>query len=208
MTKKDKATFLVSFIFILISWFVLALLVDDRIIQSSTFAAILIIELLLFVPYGVYLMCKHHAVTKKAKASKMSRYGASMTATLKHISGLPLTKGAFVEVFYCPDKIVFKKAGQEIVVSRDKITDIELVSTSSRTKAMAGAAFGKRLYGGTAGATLGALAATTPNLVISYTSGKTVKRIKLDTYTSGMFATNVQKDFRKTQKPAPSSIEL
>ncbi len=146
---------------------------------------------------------------KRATAALEKRLGATMSATLKHISGLPIAKGAVVEVYYGPEKIVFKKGGQEISVAREKVTGMELVKSGNTTrKVMSGAATGKYLVGGKAGAAVGALAAMVPILVISYTSNGKSKHITLDLASSGTFGSKVVADFQQTAKPVRSKIEL
>lgn len=152
---------------------------------------------------------------KKAKANKQAtgavakRLGATMSGTLKHESGLPLAKGLMVEMFYGPEKITFKKDGQEISVSRDKVTSIDIVTgDGAARKAMGGAATGKYVVGGTAGAAVGALAAIDTYLVISYTSEGESKSIRLGTASSGTFPTKVVKDFQQTTTTKRSTVEL
>ncbi len=145
-----------------------------------------IIVLLLFLAFVVFiiLFCykgyKRASAVKKANSNTAQRVGATQNATLKHISGLPIAKGVLVEVFYGPEKIVFKKDGEEIVVARNKITSIDLASK----------------------------AAITQNLVISYTSDNKNKQITLDTYINGLFALNIQKDFKKNNSNKQNTIEL
>lgn len=161
---------------------------------------------LLFISYRGYKKAK---ANKRATTAIEKRLGATMSATLKHVSGLPIAKDLPVEMYYGPDKITFKKGGQEIAVAKEKITGIDLVTgEGSARKAMAGAATGKYVVGGAAGATVGALAAISPRLVISYTSEGESKSITLDTAASGTFASKVVKDFRQTHTQKRSTIEL
>ena len=159
--------------------------------------------------YISYRGFKKARVNKRAKEATATRLGATMSGTLKHVSGLPLAKGLTVEMFYGPEKITFKKDGQEITISRDKVTGIDVVTgNGSARKAIGGAATGKYVVGGAAGAAIGALAAIDTYLVISYTSDGKNKSIKLDTAASGSFATKVAKDFKQTSKAKRSTIEL
>ena len=160
---------------------------------------------LFYISYRGY---KKSKANKRATAAVKNRLGATMSGTLKHVSGLPLAKGLMVEMFYGPDKITFKKDGQEINISRDKVTGIDVVlGDGSGRKAIAGAASGKYVAGGT-GAAVGALAAIDTYLVISYTSEGKNKSVTLDTAASGMFPTKVAKDFQKTHHPKRTKIEL
>lgn len=178
--------------------------------MGDTVIAVIIIVLfcggLLFISYRGYKKAK---ANKRATAAIEKRLGATMSATLKHVSGLPIAKDLPVEMFYGPDKITFKKGGQEITVARDKVTGIDLVMREgSARKAMSGAATGKYVVGGAAGATVGALAAIAPRLVISYTSEGKSKSITLDTAASGTFASRVVKDFQQTHAQKRSTVEL
>lgn len=209
MKKRDKIIALVAVVVFFLSLFVGAALLDDAVISRSTFTAIIVIETVLLVAYLVYLFCKHFSAAKRAKKSREERREATMSATLKHVSGLPIAKDLPVEMFYGPDKITFKKGGQEITVSREKVTGIDLVmGEGSARKAMSGAATGKYVVGGAAGATVGALAAIAPRLVISYTSEGKSKSITLDTAASGTFASRVVKDFQQTHNQKRSTVEL
>ncbi len=161
---------------------------------------------LFYISYRGY---KKSKANKRATAAVKNRLGATMSGTLKHVSGLPLAKGLMVEMFYGPDKITFKKDGQEINISRDKVTSIDIVTgDGTARKAMGGAATGKYVVGGTAGAAVGALAAIDTYLVISYTSEGESKSIRLDTASSGTFPTKVVKDFQQTHHQKRTTIDL
>lgn len=164
------------------------------------------VGVMLFISYKGY---KKSSKVKKARAAISGRLGATMNGTLKHTEGLPLAPGVMVDVYYGPQKIVFKKDGQEISIAREKVTGID-VTTGKNIKAqqMAGAVTGKYVIGGTTGAIIGSLAATTTYLVISYTSEGENKFIILDTAASGTFALKVQKDYAQTSTARASSIEL
>ena len=160
---------------------------------------------LAYISYRGYKKSKR---AKRAKEATAARLGATMSWTLKHVSGLPLANGLMVEMFYGPDKIVFKKDGQEISVARYKVTGIDFVTgDGSGRKALAGAASGKYVAGG-AGAAVGALAAIDTYLVISYTSDGQNKSVKLDAAGSGLFPSKVAKDFQKTHRVKRTKIEL
>ncbi len=162
----------------------------------------------LYLAYIVYFLYRYFAARKKARQTRLDLRGATMSGTLKHVSGLPLAKGLTVEMFYGPDKIVFKKDGQEISVARDKVTGIDFVTgDGSGRKALAGAASGKYVAGG-AGAAVGALAAIDTYLIISYTSEGKNKSVKLDAAGSGLFPSKVAKDFQKTYRPKREKIDL
>jgi len=161
---------------------------------------------LFYISYRGY---KKSKANKRATAAVKNRLGATMSGTLKHVSGLPLAKGLMVEMFYGPEKITFKKDGQEINISRDKVTGIDVVmGDGSGRKAVGGAASGKYLVGGATGAAVGALAAVDTYLVISYTSEGQNKSIRLDTASSGMFPTKVAKDFQQTSHQKRTTIDL
>lgn len=164
------------------------------------------IALMLFISYKGY---KKSSSAKRATERVAKRLGATMTATLKHTEGLPIAKGVPVEVYYGPEKVVFKKDKQEISIARSKITGIDCVTGKDiKARQVAGAATGKYILGGMTGAVIGSLVATTTYLVISYTSDGKDKYVMLDTAASGTFALKVQKDFKQHDTSAPSSIEL
>ena len=151
---------------------------------------------------------KEQKKIKQAKAATSIRLGSTMNSTLKHVKGLPFASGVLIDVYCGPSKIVFKKDGQEVSVSREKITGIDVSTGSNIQSQLAGAAAGKYVFGGTMGAAIGSLAATTIYLVISYVSEGEAKFIMLDTYMSGSFAYKLEKDFARTGSARSSSIEL
>lgn len=209
MKKKDIIGIAIGFAVLFLSLIVGAALLDDRVIKRTTYTSVCTIELLAYLAYLIYLLRKHFSTRKKAKEIRLKIHNATMSGTLKHVSGLPLAKGLMVEMFYGPDKITFKKDGQEINISRDKVTSIDIVTgDGTARKAMGGAATGKYVVGGTAGAAVGALAAIDTYLVISYTSEGESKSIRLDTASSGTFPTKVVKDFRQTYHPKRTTIDL
>lgn len=176
--------------------------------EDIIIAVVLLAAFFGLVAFFCYRGYKSSKANKRATAAIEKRLGATMSATLKHVSGLPVAKGTPVEVYYGPEKIVFKKGGQEISVSREKVTSMELVNSGNTTrKVMSGAATGKYV-GGKTGAAVGALAAMVPNLVISYTSDGKSKHITLDLASSGTFGSKIVSDFRQTTRPTRSKIEL
>ena len=206
MSKKDKIIFAATTVALLV-FMVLFLMLPYRVVSDLSF--VIVIVFAAYIVYVVYVLRKHSTAKKKTTEQRLSQYSATMSAQLKHTSGLPLAAGVPVTMYYGPDKIVFKKDKQEISISREKITSIDGVTGKDiKSKQLSGAAAGKFLLGGTAGAIIGSLVATTIYLVISYTSNGENKYIILDTAMSGSFYLNVQKDFAKTNKATPTSIEL
>lgn len=204
MKKTDKIVFAT----VTVVYFVF-LFVGAAQPRKSGLAPFLLIGTVLYIAYIGYFLYKHFSKQKKAKRERLERRGATMSGTLKHVSGLPLAKGLMVEMFYGPEKITFKKDGQEINISRDKVTGIDVVTgDGSGRKAVGGAASGKYLVGGATGAAVGALAAIDTYLVISYTSEGQNKSIRLDTASSGMFPTKVAKDFQQTSHQKRTTIDL
>lgn len=177
--------------------------------MSDNFLAFLIIAIfvgtMFFISYKGY---KSSKARKNAIQKNQIRLGATMSGTLKHVSGLPFAKGAVLDVYCAPDKIVFKNGGQEAFISRNKIENADLVIPGNATrKAMSGAASGKYV-GGKTGAAIGALSAIIPNLVISYVSGTKRKQIVLDTSSGGSYGSKLYKEISKGISHKRSSIEL
>lgn len=206
MSKKDKVIFCAATV-TLLAFIVLFLSLPYGI--ASKYSAIIVIALIAYLAYSIYILRKRAAVKKCAIEQRLSQYGATMSAQLKHTSGLPLAAGVMVTMYYGPEKIVFKKDKQIISISRDKVTSIDGVTGKDiKSKQLSGAAAGKFILGGAAGAVIGSLIATTIYLVISYVSNGECRYIILDTAMSGSFYLNVQKDFAKTNKSVPTSMEL
>lgn len=206
MTKKDKIISIISSVFI----FLIFPFILDEMLAKMNPTTVFLIAMFFYLPflgYHIYLVWKIFSTSKRTKKRLMQQYGATLTATLKHTEGLPLAKGVLVDVYYGPEKILFKKDNQEI--ARSKISDIDCVTGEAMKSQMTtGAVAGKYILGGLSGAVIGSLIATTIYLVISYTSDGSDKYVILDTAASGTFAHNVQKDFKQNDTSAPKSIEL
>ncbi len=140
---------------------------------------------------------------KKAKAAKQStelkrqRLGAEMSATLTHISGLPVARSLPVEMYYGQDKITFISGGQEVFVARNKVTSIDTTVTG-----------GTRRVPKSTAATFRALATIKTRLIISYDSDGKAKSITLDASSCAAFALKVANDFLKTSPRRYSKTEL
>ena len=197
MKRRDKITLVAVIVALFVVIFVASALTDDRIISKPTCTAIIVISTVAAVAYFVFLLCRLRAAQKNQNHRHLDRYGATMSGTLKHLSGLPLAKNLPVEILYCPDRFVFRKDAQEITVSMDKVTGID-VTTGQHT--------GRNAI---TGAALGALASIEMLLIISYTSDGKNKSIVFDASAGGTFPTKLEKDFRQKypQKKA-AVIEL
>ncbi len=166
--------------------------------RGDVFFTIALLSEVIIIMLSIFCwVYKAYREDKKAMEKTKERLGAAMCGNLRHMSGLPIERGVLVEVYYGPDRIVFKNDWQEIIVMRDKITHIDLVIPSNGSKA---------IYRGGRYAKFSSIA---PDLVISYTSGGMNKQIKLDTYGGSIgFPKKVVEDFRRTKPPARMTIEL
>lgn len=175
--------------------------------------SILIIAILFIVFLGtmvcvIILSANKRSKQKKANELIMNRLNATAHGVLKHTAGLPIAEGVMVDVYYCADKFVFKKDGQEFTVARDKIMNVDVVTgKDAKSQPMQGAVAGAHLFGGTAGAMIGMLSAASTYLAISYVSNDEDKYIMLEITSNGTFATKVKNDFAKTNT-AQRSVEL
>ena len=143
-----------------------------------------------------------------AKEKGLIKYQAIYTGTLKHIEGLPIASGSFIEFFYGKKKLTFKKDSQEIFLDRDKIISIDLVlGKDVKGQAAAGAVAGKYILGGLGGAALGAILTTTFYLVIIYKKDNENKTILLDTTGSSVPFKKILDDF-KSDHQKETKIEL
>lgn len=204
MDKKDKRNLIIASVATLCIIFFLMTRGS-----AASFGTLSLLVMAAYVAFGVTLIVKYSKRKKAAKEMRLERYGAKFSGTLKHTSGLPIAKGVMVEVLYCPDKFVFKKGSQEFIVAREKITSVDVVTGQHiKSQQMAGAASGKYIFGGTAGAVIGALAATSTYLAISYVSGGKDKSILLDTASSMTFASKAKKEFESTGSVPHRSVEL
>lgn len=209
MKLKDKITFAIVIIIAFIIPLISSTLADNDIISKATLAAISTFSMAAALIYSIYFISKTISTNKKNRRSHLDKYGAIMNAILKHISGLPIAMNLPVEVFYCPDKIVFKKDVQEFTINLDKVTAID-VTTGRDTgrKALTGAAAGKYVAGGATGAALGALSSIETLLIISYVSDGKNKSIVLDASTGGTFPAKLAKIFNQNRSQKKTTIEL
>ena len=146
-----------------------------------------------FLIFIIYKSCKK---SKRARQNRLKRYGATMTATLRHVGGLPLLHDVYVDVYYGPEKIWFITDKKEISIARSKITDIVWRSSTTKRlnsfrRARSRNSLAKEYY-----------------LIISYTNNGCDKYVKLDTYGNDIFALKMQKDFKQHDTSGRRSIEL
>lgn len=155
--------------------------------------------LCLFFGCGIILFIGWTAsATSRLKKKIAEKYGAKFYSTLKHIEGLPIVGGVMVDVYYTPNKIIFIKDQQEIMVNTEKVKSVDVATGKDiKSQQATGAIAGNLILGGLTGALVGSLIATSTYLIITYESNDEVKSIILDTAASGTFALNVQKDFKK-----------
>ena len=146
---------------------------------------------------------------QEAKENGLIKYSAIYSEMLKHIEGLPIASGSFVEFFYGRKKITFKKDNQEISLECDKIISMDLVlGKDVKSQAATGAIAGKYLLGGLGGAVLGAILTTTFYFVIIYKKDNENKTILLDTTGSELPFKKIMDDFKSSHQVVTQNIEL
>lgn len=169
---------------------------------------IIIIAIICGIGYFFFSVISKSAKTAKRQGENKERLGATMNGAMKHIAGLPIAGGVSTEVYYCPDKIVFKASGQEITLSKDKIMSIEVLPGKDIGATLTGAVAGKYIAGGTMGAAIGAIVATKIYCTITYEKEGENEFIVFDTDLSGTFANKIAKDFSEKSGRATKNIEL
>lgn len=148
------------------------------------------------IPFVLLIIYACRSYNKKRE--KEECYGAKDSGQLKHISGLPIPSGVFVDVFYSDEKVVIKKDSQEFILKCDKIISVDCISGKNLKQDIAsGAIVGNFIIGGVAGAAIGSILAASIYLTISYESEQENKTIILDTYVNSSFASKIAKDFKK-----------
>lgn len=148
---------------------------------------------------------------EREKRDNEKKFKSKLSGKLKHISGLPVTGGAYIDIFYTEDdKIIFKNENTVITLNCMKIRNIEhSTSNGAGGAALSSAAAGKYLSGGTAGGVIGGMTAYASRLrlVISYKGdNEETKFIILNE--EGMFPNKLIKEFKKNNKPVIENIEL
>lgn len=100
---------------------------------------------------------------------------ATMSASVTHVKGLPLPAGARLTMYYEPGRVVFRRAGQEVVIPRGFVERIEL-----------------RVFDGPDGR---APQKKDALLVISHVRGGRQMQVLVDARGAGSFASRVERDF-------------
>ena len=168
----------------------------------------MVIVIAISVIIAIAGICKIVDIANESKTKK-EKYGAIKKGYLKHIEGLPLAGGVFVDAYYCPDKIIFVKENQEISVAINKIVSIDCTQGSDiKSQKATGAIAGKYILGGLSGAIIGSLAASTTYFIITYKSDDGIKYIIFDVDASSNFAYGVAKDFKQNYCNDVNKIEL
>ena len=159
-----------------------------------------IVVILIFIGaiYFFYSIISKSAKTAARQSKAKEELGSTINTTMIHVDGLPVAQDVSTEVYYCPDKIVFKASGQEITLNRDKIFSIDVSVGSNVASTATGAIAGKYIVGGLSGAVIGALVATKTYCIISYEKDGNNKFIVLDTGLSGTAASKMAKDFKSS----------
>jgi len=145
------------------------------------------------IGFVLYKLFSSSAKQQREIKTNKEKYNPKYTGKMKHINGLPLPQGVVIDLFYCDDKIIFKKDNQEISISKDKITSIETIM--GKDIDTGGAVTGFLVFG-LAGAVLGS---STVYMLITYESEGEQKGITLDTYMSGFAPGKIVDDFKKTR---------
>lgn len=146
-----------------------------------------------------------------AEKRRLAAIGATMSGTMRHVSGLPMASGLAVEMLYCPDRLLFRSGGKEVTIRMPKVTDISLATKGNgERRALSGAASGKYAMGGAVGAVMGAAMSVECELVISYNGKAGSKTVRLDTFdgTGDGFPARVVNEYRKNHPSKVESIEL
>lgn len=104
------------------------------------------------------------------KRETQARYDNIYQEVLKHSQGLPFANGVGVHMYYCNDKFIFEKDSERYTLYLNNVKSIDLGYLNKQTSnALTGAAAGKIITGGTAGAVIGGLASMSdPSFVITY----------------------------------------
>ncbi len=172
----------------------------------------LIHSIIILVIAGIcYLWYKGFSNSLKISREKKlneERFESKLSGRLKHISGLPIIEGVYVDIFYTnDDKIILKKEETIITLDCSKIRNIEnSMGKNIKHKAISGAAAGKYLLGGTVGTIIGAMAATSVYLVITYEDNDETKFIIFDEM--GLFPRKLIKIFKENNVVEEKNIEL
>lgn len=159
---------------------------------------------LAYISYRGYKKSKR---AKRAKEATVTRLGATMSGTLKHVSGLPLAKGLTVEMFYGPEKITFKKDGQEINIARERSRALTWCwGTTAGARRSPGPPPGSTWPEERRGSRRAGGHRHVPDNLVHQRGAE--KSVKLDASAGGLFPSKVAKDFQKTYRPKREKIDL
>lgn len=137
-----------------------------------TVMVIFLIIMVLFIVFCIRMavvLSKSQKRVKQEMALKCEQYGASATATLPLVAGLPLAEGTICRLFVTDKQLVIEAEAQVFQIELSKMiaaqakSDLEIQKevTSSMKSAVAGA-----LFFGPAGAVIGARTRTKKHTVV------------------------------------------
>lgn len=88
---------------------------------------IIIFIALIGAAFLIYKCIKKSTENQQAKNANKAKYNPKYTGQMKHINGLPLPQGVVIDLFYCEDKIVFKKDNQKFLYQKIKSQVLKLL---------------------------------------------------------------------------------
>lgn len=161
---------------------------------------------------AIYFFYKiiHDSILKASEQrTNKIKFNAYKHSAMKHISGLPFPRNSSVEIYYNENEIYFLKDKQEISIRLEKIISMDVCTGKNlKSEITSGAIAGSLLIGGTTGAILGSIMATTVYFVIVYKSNNETKSLIFDTALSGTFSNSLIKMFKSKKDQKNIRIEL
>ena len=178
--------------------------------MSNNIKIVLLVLFLICLGIGLLIYIIQNASKKKDKKDYQKYlYKASIISKFKHIEGLPVSSGAFVDLFYGNEKVTIVKDNREFIISMEKIIDVDVVTGKNLQSQIAtGAIAGKYIIGGTAGAIVGSLLSTTLYIVFTYKKDEEYKFLIFDTASNTSQAMKIEKEFKQNNTTDIQSIEL
>lgn len=182
-----------------------------------------------FILLGVYLFIIVVFVIMAIRASKNAKrqkrcekelkaHGMSIHTAFKHIYGLPIAANMVCEIFSYPDRIEFKSGTINIILQRNKITNMYIKADTKiqeRTVSSAGGAIAGAVMFGPMGAYIGGRPKIkrtknkTQYLIITYTGEKgESKYINFDISADTFSAPKLVKEFYELNTNPGIQIEL
>ncbi|MCD8048472.1 MAG: hypothetical protein LUG52_02520 [Clostridia bacterium] len=181
---------------------------------------IVIAILVCFIVFCIYMfsVTSKNAKQQKRREDELRARGMSIHTAFNHVNGLPIAENMLCEIFSYPDRLEFKSGTTNIMLKRNKITDMCIKTDTEIQKqavSSAGGAIAGAVMFGALGAAIGGrtktkkIKTTTQYLIIIYRGEQEeLKYIGFDINLNPLSAPKLVKEFHELNTTSGIQIEL